>query len=214
VSHQDAPLGTELRLVVSSAPVSLQARRPKKTALSVALCAALGAPEYLLSGEVAISVEWLIHERLRYETLAAPDVDNSLKVVLDALCGPAGVLINDCQVQSVSCHWIDWTSNEQQLTVTLRHSPDDWVRKKGLVFVRASGRLCWPINLDLPVEAVLTILDALERMTSLNREVLRATGDWQAAQYVMPIQQPFHSGRLRGFTVLTPDEIRMRLRAT
>lgn len=99
--HPVEPEGTELKLVVPSGPVSLQSRRKNKAAFSQSLRAALGTPQYLLSGEVSIYAEWLIHERVRYETLQAPDVDNTLKVVLDALCGPDGVLVNDCQVLSM-----------------------------------------------------------------------------------------------------------------
>jgi Holliday junction resolvase RusA-like endonuclease len=191
--------------------VSLQAKRVHKTALTAGILAALGSPAYLLSGEVSVSIEWMIHEHLRYETLGSPDVDNILKVVLDALCGPTGILINDCQVQSVSCHWIDWASQGQQVTITVRHSGDDWVRKKDLVFVRALGRLCWPMHLDLPPEAIATILTALDTMTKTNQELLKLSGDWYAAQGVMPVQRPFHSGRLRGFTIVTPDELRARV---
>jgi Holliday junction resolvase RusA-like endonuclease len=111
--------------------VSLQANRSKKDRFCDALCSVLGEPEYLLSGEVSVSVEWMIHERLRYETLVTPDVDNTLKVVLDAISGPMGVLINDCQVHHVGCHWIDWTRPDEQVTVTIKHISDDWVRKKG-----------------------------------------------------------------------------------
>lgn len=203
--HPVEPEGTELKLVVPSGPVSLQSRRKNKAAFSQSLRAALGTPQYLLSGEVSIYAEWLIHERVRYETLQAPDVD---KVVLDALCGPGGVLVNDCQVQHVSCHWIDWTSPGQQLTVTIRHSPDDWIRKKDLVFVGLAGHLCWPVNLDLPSEALGPILSVLERMVVVNQQLRNRGEDWYAAQRVLPVQQPFHSGRLRGFKVMTPEEVK------
>ena len=86
-----------LNVVVPSGPVSLQSRRARKSTFSQVLRDQLGTPQYFLSGEVSITVEWLIHERTRYETPIAPDVDNTLKVVLDTLCGPDGVLINDCQ---------------------------------------------------------------------------------------------------------------------
>jgi hypothetical protein len=171
----------------------------------------LGAPHYFLCGEVSIALEWLIHERIRYETLFAPDVDNTLKVVLDALCGPDGVLINDCQVQHVSCHWIDWTSPEQQLTVTIKHSPDDWVPKNELVFVRVARNLCWPLNLDQPTRVTELILNHLQRMAAAKQKLLNLTGDWYEANRVMPIQQPFHSGRLRGFKVMTIDQVRAQL---
>jgi Holliday junction resolvase RusA-like endonuclease len=111
--HPAEPSGDRLQLVVDAAPVSLQSRRINKTNLTRAIQTALQRPQYLLTGEVSITIEWLIHERLRYETLVAPDVDNIVKVVLDALCGPAGVLVNDCQVQRIACSWIDTTKAKQ-----------------------------------------------------------------------------------------------------
>ena len=157
---------------------------------------------------MSITTEWLIHERLRYETLTAPDVDNTLKVVLDSLCGPEGVLINDCQVQHVSCHWIDWTRSDQQLTVTVRHSPDDWISKQGLVFVEVARRLCWPVSLDWPPKALALVLEHLDRATSANERILELMDDWGLAQRVLPLQQPYHRGRLRGFTVMSVNEVR------
>lgn len=211
VGHPTEPSGSELQIVVPGAPVSLQSRRGKKSAFSQALQSALGAPQYLLSGEVSIRAEWLVHERIRYETVEAPDVDNTLKVVLDALCGPQGVLINDCQVQHVSCHWIDWTRTEQQFTVTIEHLRDDWVRKEALVFVEAARLLCWPLNLDLPPEVIGMLLTRLQEMIAANQEILDLTGDWCVAKRILPVQQPFHRGRLRGFKIMTVAQVRNEL---
>src|SRR5207244_5710585 len=50
----------------------------------------------LLTGEVAVEVEWVLHERYRWESglmLTTPDVDNIVKPLLDALCGPDALLI-------------------------------------------------------------------------------------------------------------------------
>lgn len=105
--HPDEPGGDTLALVVEGEPASLQAKRWKKRRLTEAVKAALQQPKYLLTGEVSVRIEWLVHERLRYETLVAPDVDNIIKAVLDAVCGPEGVLVNDCKVQNVASSWID-----------------------------------------------------------------------------------------------------------
>ena len=143
--------------------------------------------------------------------IAGSGVDNTLKVTLDALCGPAGVLINDCQVQHVFCHWIDWTQEDQQFTVVVKHRPDEWIRKKGLVFVEVVNGLCWPINLGLPAAANELVMESMARMSDASRKLLELTGDWHLAQLVMPIQRPFHRGRLREFRVLSPAEARREI---
>ena len=194
--------------------MSLQANRSKKDRFCDALCSVLGEPEYLLSGEVSVSVEWMIHERLRYETLVTPDVDNTLKVVLDAISGPMGVLINDCQVHHVGCHWIDWTRPDEQVTVTIKHISDDWVRKKDLVFVKFDKHLCWPLNLDLPTALLQNVLTMVEQTIDANRELMALTDACYLAQRVMPIQRFFHSGRLEGFKIMTVEQIREHVRLT
>lgn len=191
--HPAEPSGNELRIVIAAAPASLQSGAARKEAFRNKLRAALGEPQYLLTGEVSVEAEWLLPERIRYETLLSPDVDNTLKVTLDALCGPAGILVNDCQVQHVSCYWIDWTREDQQFTVVVKHRPDDWIRKHGLAFVEV-------INID-----------SIARMSDANQKLLELTGDWHLAQLVMPIQRPFHRGRLGGFRVLSLAEARREI---
>ena len=71
-------------------------------------------------------IEWTVHEQDRYESDAAPDVDNILKPLLDGLCGPEGVLIDDCQVQAVDCRWIDWTLREQPVRTDTLGPIEDW----------------------------------------------------------------------------------------
>lgn len=78
------PLGG-IWLQIAHEPVSLQARRLKKNSITAAVKAVLGLPGYLLTGDVTIAVEWLVRERARYETGTSPDVDNVIKVLLDAL---------------------------------------------------------------------------------------------------------------------------------
>lgn len=205
------PTGDTLFLNVQQPAVSLQSKRKHKDVLTRALREELRTLDYLYSGEVSVTIEWLIHERLRYETLTSPDVDNIIKVVLDALSGPAGVMINDCQVQHVSCNWIDTTASSQSLLISVRpNMMDDWVPKRALVFVRLLNRMCWPLNLDLPPDVIDRMLSQLEKMVALNQDFRSKGMDWYTAQSVMPIQQPFHSGRLRGFEVLTPGKVRAR----
>src|SRR5689334_14388427 len=94
---------------VVAEPVSGQAKdRSRRADLKSAIGRLLKPIQYLLSGEVRLSIEWVIHEKERYETDRAPDVDGILKPLLDALTGPDGLIIDDSQVQSVCCSWIDY----------------------------------------------------------------------------------------------------------
>lgn len=98
------------------------------------------------------------------------------------------------------------------MLIEIRYSPDDWMPKRELVFVMIAGRLCWPINLYHEPALISQVLATLERMIDTNRMFLARGMDWYIAKSVLPVQQPFHSGRLRGFQVITPKEVRRRLR--
>ncbi len=121
------PESGELDIVFSLPPVSQQASSKSKTKFKNSVQEVIKNAEYLLSGDVQIEIEWMIHERERYESDRSPDLDNILKTLIDALCGPNGLLIDDNQVQHISCFWIDWNLYEEQLKVRIKYLPDEWL---------------------------------------------------------------------------------------
>jgi Holliday junction resolvase RusA-like endonuclease len=185
------------------APVSLQAASSRKEALKANVRAQLPATEFLLSGDVSLEIQWALHESVRYETDTAPDVDNILKPLLDSICGPQGILIDDNQVQHVSCSWMDWTTLQQRLDITLRFASDLFVSKEHLVFVDFGNSLCFPVNKSAPREGLELFLKVIETQLQ-TRQRLRSFGwNYEAAQGVMPIQRFFHRTRLAQFTVIS-----------
>lgn len=167
--------------------------------------------EYLLSGEVEVRVTWILHEKERYFGVHSPDIDNILKPLLDGMSGPDGLLINDCQVQSVHCYWIDWSSDEHRLQFETRFSPEDWIQKKGLIWVEVAGKLCMPLNTDMPMPAQRLMVEAWERMFDARRQVVERTGSYSAGKYLMPVQMSFHRARLRGYQVIPIKDVKKQL---
>jgi hypothetical protein len=153
----------------------------------------------------------MIHEQDRHESSRSPDIDNILKPILDAMQGPDGIMVNDSQVQELSCRWIDWPAREQRLDLHLRFLPDEWARKDGLIFVRMSPTLCMPLNRQIPAEGILLMLEVWERQFNTRTELIASGWDYYQANSVMSIQRPFHISRLLGFTVLPLDELRKEL---
>lgn len=92
-----------------------------------------------------MDIQWLVYEQERYENPDLPDMDNIIKPILDGLTGPDGVLIDDCQVQTVSSHWIDWNKKEHH-NIRIRYCPDDYVSKQNLAFVNIGNNLYMPFN--------------------------------------------------------------------
>jgi Holliday junction resolvase RusA-like endonuclease len=212
MSLESPPESGEITITLPLEPVSLQAPPLKKNAITRAIREAIGDVGFLFTGEVEVGIEWLVHERARYYSAHSPDIDNVIKVALDALCGPSGIIINDRQVQAVSCHWIDWTAERHQTTISVKAlSANEWLPKAGLVFVRIRRKLCFPFLLGVDSIGELEIV---MRMVATYEEVLRKTGDHYAAKYLLPSQQLFHSSLLRGFRVIEPAEFKREVEQT
>jgi hypothetical protein len=143
-----------------------------------------------------VHIEWVIHEKDRYETDAAPDIDAILKPLLDALSGPDGVLVDDSQVQSVACRWIDYGSREQCLNFEIRFLPDQWVSKEGLIFVHFGDSLCFPFNDNMPTDLAVRCAETVRRMLDTKRTIEAETGDYYVARQMAPAQRMFHRSRV------------------
>lgn len=205
------PPENELSFVLPFAPVSQQSSSVRRTEQRDAITAHLARYGFILTGDVHVDVTWLVPERVRYESDAAADVDNILKPLLDAMCGPAGVLVDDCQLVSVACAWLGGMGDEQELQVRARYSPDQWLRKDGLLFVNCGHALCFPFSFGAPPAALRLLLDHVERALET-----RAAGESlglpsEIASLAMPAQRFFHRSKVTRFPVLSLEEARSRL---
>lgn len=198
------------------APVSLQASRAQKEVITNAIRSAIANHGFILTNDVKISIEWLVNEQRRYETDAAPDVDNIIKPIIDALCGPQGVLVDDCQVQFVSCHWIDWERDDQQVTIHIERSPWDYGHPRDqLIFIHLGRGLCFPWNKDLlDSKALGFVLNNIERMLQAREDRANNPVVYDRARRLIPAQRFFHITRLQNFPILTLEEIKHHLDST
>lgn len=192
-------------------PASLQSAGRLRKRVKARVAENVAAAPYMLSGEVEVAVTWLLHEKHRYQGVHSPDIDNILKPLLDGMSGPEGLLVNDCQVQSVRCSWIDWTSQEHRLQFELRFSPDEWFPKKSLLWVEIRDKLCMPLHTDLPLEVQGSMVDAWQRTYQLRHEVIAAAGSYDAGRHIGFVQMPFHRARLKGFEVVPIETFKERL---
>ncbi len=192
-------------------PISLQGSSQAKQELMAAIRKSIENYQFFFSGEVKIDVLWLLHPKERYQGIQSPDIDNILKPLIDGLSGIDGILVNDCQVQSVSCSWIDQLTDKHNLAIELKYSPDDWIKKNNLTWIEISEKLCMPLDTSLPNEVQLVLLETWEQMFSFKSEIVEKTGAWENGQMVMPIQMPFHRARLSEFTLSTIEDYRSRI---
>lgn len=188
----------EIILTFTLEPVSLQSSSQKKNFVKSEIRKKTKLIKYLLSGDVKIEIQWLLHEQQRYESSDSPDMDNIIKPILDGLSGPEGILIDDCQVQTIGSHWINWTKQEHQINIYIKYISDDYVKKDGLIFINMGNNLFMPFNSNTPIFANKIILEQLEKMANLKTKILEKTGDYYQAKMFNSIQRVFHKSRIFG----------------
>lgn len=216
------PATGEIHLAFPIAPVSLQANRSKKNLVTNTISSVTKTAPFILTGDVQINIEWRIHEQTRYESDTSPDVDNIIKPIFDALCGPEGILVDDCQVQAVDCRWIDWARYDEEILIYIRFFKDyEWCRKDGLVFIHLGKGLCVPIDKDKPPEFLGSDLDWYELLKedlnfyddSLQKREKRLEEGWDYyhVKGMMFSQRLFHRSRVSEFKVFELDALRNQL---
>lgn len=194
-------------------PVSLQASRRKKELITSEIHNIISKFSFILLSDVQISIEWHIHPQKRYESDSSADVDNIIKPILDAISGSRGIIVDDCQVQAISCHWVDWDRDEQKITITIQMIDNDaWRLKYDLVFVHMGKGLCYPIALqgEAP-EEVLSIVEALKDRIERRERRMAEGASYYFAQMSMPLRRIFHISRLKEFDVVQLADLKKNL---
>lgn len=202
----------ELTMTFSLEPVSLQSSSAKREFVKKQIKNTTKNINYLLCGDVKVEIQWLVYEQERYESPDSPDMDNIIKPILDGLSGPDGILIDDCQVQTVGSHWIDWIKKEHGINIYIRYMPDDYVAKKNLIFVNMGDNLFFPFHTDVKNESNLIILEHLNKMTELKNQMMKKTGDYYQAKMFNSVQRIFHKSRVAGiYNTIEYDDFKKML---
>jgi Holliday junction resolvase RusA-like endonuclease len=201
----------EFSFSIEIRPVSSQASRTKKDAVTQAIRDITKPYKFLISGDVSVEIVWLINEDERYESDEAADIDNILKPILDALSGPDGILINDCQVQHVSSHWISRYGDDELVEITIKFDPDAFFEKDHIMFVEFRKSLFMPMHDNMSSEIIKMMLDTFEMQLAAKEKLLAQGKTYYQAKMVTSIQRIFHKTRLEGFKLTTATELRASL---
>jgi len=201
----------ELYINVDREPVSLQARPFRKVEFKDFVKNLIKDIDTLYSGDVKIIITWHIHEELRYEKDSTADLDNIIKPLQDALCGINGIMIDDNQVQSLDCIWLDsYQKDLQFLEVEIKSLIiDDYIDKEDLYFVNFNN-LCLPISLkekESKKEFLVKCIEMWEGMINLRNKAIDEGISYYDAKGVLPIQRIFHKSRILDFPIKSKDEI-------
>jgi Holliday junction resolvase RusA-like endonuclease len=206
--------GGEIELCLSVEPVSSQANRRRKDIITSAVHNATSRYEFVVTDDVRVDIEWYVHQQTRYELDSSADVDNIIKPILDALCRPQGVIVDDCQVQSVCCSWLDSYSGDQQVIVRIKlFDRQGWTVKDTLSFVHMGQGLCYPILInEYSSEVTLSMIERLEKMLDTRNDLLSRGIGYYDALGVMSIQRIFHISRVQSFPIVQLPEIKAEMR--
>ncbi|WP_238423056.1 RusA family crossover junction endodeoxyribonuclease [Gordonia sp. 'Campus'] len=197
----------QMRVSTQVDPPSLQASGAVKNAYKAALSKAVAAnTTRFFDHDVSVTITWFVSERRRYRTSSIADLDNVLKPTIDALVGPAGVLFDDNQVQSIQASWrVGMRLGERGFDLKLEALRlEDFVPRGGR-FVEIRHDLCYYVP-AMPAEHARRLVDVLVMM---NRERERFEAEGWAEDVLWgltPLARPFPRARLSRFELLRPDQ--------
>jgi Endodeoxyribonuclease RusA len=203
------PFTGELEFRVSDVPLpSIQSKHSKRRHFNECVRSQLANFKYYLVKDVMLEICWYVHRRSRYETSSSPDLDNTIKLIIDSLCGSDALLIDDCQVMQVCVTWEDVShlpvlDSYNDLRIVLRYQPDDWLPKQNFCFVKYEN-LCFPFVSNPECTKLFHI--SLDNMKEFSKDLTKmGVNDRDASLYFPgPGQHAFHRRRVegKGFTIV------------
>nr|CBX29263.1 hypothetical protein N47_J02440 [uncultured Desulfobacterium sp.] len=206
------PESGEIEFSIERPPVSLQSNGDRKREFKEHVAAKVEKVGFLLSGDVSVRIQWNVHEQKRYENNTSADVDNIVKPLLDAICGPNGILIDDNQVQAIECFWIDsYEYNWEQIDIRIKFMPDEYLPKNGLAFVCMDKNICIPFLKNRRPEEQVLFISAQERKLALRDEMMKNGMSYYESKDVMSVQRFFHKSRLQGFDIEDLIELKRKV---
>lgn len=197
------PNVTEVVLEVQEPPVSLQARSEHKNRLIAAVRELTKPCDFVFTNDVTVTIEWRVSEAERYESDATADVDNIIKPIADAISGEQGLLVNDCQIQSVNSYWVGMGGETQSVQIRVRAVLEAFKhRKASLTFLQFKDALCFPLDTSWGRSAMGYVGSSFKRMLDARDRFGKTYGNWGQARLMLPIQRMFHRSRVGKFPVI------------
>lgn len=108
---------SEILVKINTKPISLQSSGNKVNKFRQAVIEALEEYNYVFTNELNIEITWFTLEQYKIFRSDSYDIDNIIKPLLDSLVSSGKILIDDSQVSSISCSFID--SVEEYLEVRI-----------------------------------------------------------------------------------------------
>jgi len=191
----------EINIILYTSPVSSQSKAEKKKYFKKLIRKLTKQIEFIIAGDIQIEITWHTHEQLRYEAPNFIDIDNILKVIIDAISGPDGLIVDDCVVQHLSCTWIDCPDREY-IEIKITYDDMTCFPKNNLCFLHLGNNLYHIASIDLPKE----MLDIIVKGFQLREKNIKKSGNYYAAFGTMSIQRLFTRNKLRNFKLMNYED--------
>lgn len=198
--YSDFPPNRKCIEIKGTTPISYRANRSDKIIIEEVIRAQTNIIPSICTEDISIDIEWKINDRERYETDKTPDIDNIIKPIFDSLCGPEGVIVDDCQVVSLKTTCIGgWVNGYNRFDLKIHLPEDGYYKNNGCIpkdkiqIVNLGKGLYFPINKEEKSE----------------KELVRYYCDWvynkndnQADEGSMLLRRFFHKSRVTSFSPL------------
>jgi Holliday junction resolvase RusA-like endonuclease len=196
----------EANFTLPGSPASVQSKKGVRESYLQSIRTRLKDIKYLLTGELMLDVTWFVPAKSRFETDAKADIDNCIKPIIDAFTGPEGLFIDDCQIRGLYICWRHIESSNERLLFEFKFQADQYSSKESLAFVKLSGGLCTPVNLNWPNPAK-ALWAGMLTTNEKSKEILEKLGaPYPAVAGFLGGNQPFHRTRVNGFKVMSLKE--------
>lgn len=200
------PFFGEWRKRFDFSPVSYTAKTEKRQVFRDRLQGKIGCSYYFID-EVRVEITLHMDEQRIKETDQTADLDNFAKCILDCIKGEKGVLIDDCQIQSLHISWIDTYDEPEWFEVEIIGHPDEF-SLKDVVLYEMPDKLWYPLSdkgwangeakplNDVSIIAGPLVLEAMTEFSKKLRAKLRKRGFSRMKAYR---ESKYHSSAARGF---------------
>jgi len=206
ISTSEPPPYGELSFTVNMSPVSLQSKKVNRDKLRDAIWEITKPLEYIFIGDIQLEIEWHALPKERFESDKSPDVDNIIKPIIDALCGVNGLMIDDCQLQSLCSYWMYNYTGEEKIIFTIKYIDDQWTTKNQLIFIQFDEALCLPLEGYLPKSAITLMISLCKQGFAARQKLAKLGVHDSYTRAILPAYRVFHRTRIKDFPVYKIEE--------
>jgi Holliday junction resolvase RusA-like endonuclease len=123
-------------------PISYANKSNKKEEFKTSIQSKLNN-KFIYDGEIKVTIILYLNEEKMLESPAYGDLDNYAKSICDSLKGKNGIMIDDCQIQSLEISWID-IPEESYFEIEIKSLPDKFISSDFSLY-EMSDKLYYPI---------------------------------------------------------------------